>query len=102
MKIALCLITWNEIDGVRHDVPMIDRSKFDQIYCIDGGSTDGTVEYLKESGIPVLKDIPWIGKCLFGSVSTKEVRSELLVFITPHVLDGAPTISPTTPNSHCP
>ena len=40
-----------------------------------------------ESGIPVLKDIPWIGKCLFGSVSTKEVRSELLVFITPHVLD---------------
>ena len=46
MKFALCLITWNEIDGVKHDVPLIDRSKFDQIYCIDGGSTDGTVEYL--------------------------------------------------------
>ena len=53
MKIALCLLTWNEIDGVRHDVPMIDRSKFDQIYCIDGGSTDGTVEYLESAGIPV-------------------------------------------------
>ena len=51
MKVALCLITWNEIDGVKHDVPRIDRSKFDEIYCIDGGSTDGTVEYLEGQGI---------------------------------------------------
>ena len=42
-----------------------------------------------ESGIPILKDIPWIGKWLFGSVSVKEARSELLVFITPYVLDDA-------------
>ncbi len=42
-----------------------------------------------ESGIPLLKDIPWIGKWLFGSVSIKEARSELLVFITPYVLDDA-------------
>ena len=41
------------------------------------------------SGIPLLKDIPWIGKWLFGSVSSKESRSELLVFITPYVLDDA-------------
>ena len=42
-----------------------------------------------ESGIPILKDIPYIGKWLFGSVSHKEGRSELLVFITPYVLDDA-------------
>jgi hypothetical protein len=42
-----------------------------------------------ESGIPILKDIPWIGKWLFGSVTHKETRSELLVFITPYVLDDA-------------
>ena len=53
MTIALCLITWNEIDGVKHDIPLIDRTKFDQIYCIDGGSKDGTVEYLEEQGITV-------------------------------------------------
>ena len=52
-----------------------------------GGLTK-TTNVESESGIPVLKDIPWVGKCLFGSVSTKEVRSELLVFITPHVLDS--------------
>ncbi len=42
-----------------------------------------------ESGIPILKDIPWIGKWLFGSVTHKDARSELLVFITPYVLDDA-------------
>ncbi len=53
-----------------------------------GGLTKKTnVE--SESGIPILKDIPWIGKWLFGSVAMKEARSELLVFMTPYVLDDA-------------
>lgn len=55
MKIALCLLTWNEIDGCRHDLPLIDQSEFDQIYCIDGGSTDGTIDLMKEYGITVYK-----------------------------------------------
>ncbi len=53
MTIALCLLTWNEIEGCKHDVPLIDRSKFEEIYCIDGGSTDGTVEYLESQNIKV-------------------------------------------------
>ncbi|MBR1871326.1 MAG: hypothetical protein IJ802_05820, partial [Kiritimatiellae bacterium] len=40
-----------------------------------------------ETGIPLLKDIPWIGKWLFGSTSTSESRKELLIFMTPYVLD---------------
>ncbi len=55
MTVALCFITWNEIEGCRHDVPLFDFSQFDQIYCIDGGSTDGTVEFLEESGIEIFK-----------------------------------------------
>lgn len=55
MTVALCLLTWNEIDGCKHDIPLIDKTKFDEIYCIDGGSTDGTVEYLEENGITVYK-----------------------------------------------
>lgn len=53
MTIALCLITWNELTGCKHDIPLIDKTRFQQVYCIDGGSTDGTVEYLREQGIPV-------------------------------------------------
>lgn len=55
MTVGLCLLTWNELEGCKHDVPRIDRSRFDQIYCIDAGSTDHTVEYLQEQGITVYR-----------------------------------------------
>jgi len=57
LTVALCLIAWDEIDGVKHDIPLLDRSQFDQIYCIDGGSKDGTKEYLIEQGITVFDQI---------------------------------------------
>ena len=53
-----------------------------------GGLTE-TYKSDKETGIPILKDIPWIGKWLFGSVTQSETRKELLVFMTPYVLDDA-------------
>ena len=53
-----------------------------------GGMTETMVKNV-ESGIPILKDIPWIGKWLFGKVDQEEARKELLVFMTPYVLDDA-------------
>ena len=53
-----------------------------------GGLTETTTAE-SETGIPILKDIPWIGKWLFGSVTQTETRKELLVFMTPYVLDDA-------------
>jgi glycosyltransferase involved in cell wall biosynthesis len=53
MRITLCLLTKNEIAGCRHDVPLIRRELFDEIYAIDGNSTDGTVEFLESINIPV-------------------------------------------------
>ena len=40
-----------------------------------------------DTGIPILKDIPWIGRYLFGKTEDKESRRELLVFMTPYVLN---------------
>ncbi len=34
-------------------VPLIDRRAFEDIYAVDGGSTDGTVEYLRKAGVKV-------------------------------------------------
>lgn len=53
MKISLCLIVWNELQGCKLDVPKLPRDAFDEIYAVDGGSTDGTVEYLQSQGIAV-------------------------------------------------
>ena len=53
-----------------------------------GGLTEKTVTE-DSNGIPLLKDIPYIGKWLFGYVKQEEKRKELLVFMTPYVLDEA-------------
>jgi glycosyltransferase involved in cell wall biosynthesis len=53
VRLTLCLLTWNEIDGCRHDVPRLPIDQFEEVYAIDGGSTDGTCEYLTSFGIPV-------------------------------------------------
>lgn len=53
MKISLCLIVWNELQGCQADVPNLPISEFDEVFAVDGGSTDGTVEYLESQGIKV-------------------------------------------------
>jgi glycosyltransferase involved in cell wall biosynthesis len=53
MKYSLCLIVWNELQGCEIDVPKLPLDAFDEVFAVDGGSTDGTVEYLESAGIPV-------------------------------------------------
>jgi len=42
MKITLCLLVFNERAGCEVDVPKLRRDTFDDVYAVDGGSTDGT------------------------------------------------------------
>lgn len=51
--VTLLLPTLNEIDGMRFIVPQLDRNLFDDILVLDGGSTDGTVEYAVEQKLRV-------------------------------------------------
>lgn len=55
MKISLCLLTYNELVGCRHDLPQILKVKenFEELYAVDAGSADGTIEFLEKHGIPV-------------------------------------------------
>jgi len=53
MARALIILTWNEIDGVRAIIPTLPRDIADEIIAVDGGSTDGTREFLEAQRIPV-------------------------------------------------
>lgn len=53
MKFSLLVMTLNEIEGMKSILPRIKREWFDQILVIDGGSTDGTTEWAKNSGYEV-------------------------------------------------
>jgi len=54
MEISLCLLTWDEIEGCRMDVPRLDLSAFSQVFALDAGSRDGTSEFLTSWGIEVV------------------------------------------------
>lgn len=53
MRIGLCLMVYNEIDGCRQSIPMVLDAGFDEIFAVDGGSTDGTIELLRSAGVEV-------------------------------------------------
>ena len=55
MKFTLIVMTLNEIDGMKMIMPRIQKGWVDQILVIDGGSTDGTVEWSEEAGYVVIR-----------------------------------------------
>jgi len=53
VRLSLCLIVWNELKGCETDVPLLPFEEFHEVFAVDGGSTDGTVEYLLSKNIKV-------------------------------------------------
>jgi glycosyltransferase involved in cell wall biosynthesis len=54
IKTVLIIPTLNEIDGCKAIMPQIDRSWCDEVIVVDGGSNDGTVEWLRANGWRVI------------------------------------------------
>ena len=54
MTTTLLVPTLNEIESIVRVMPQIDRAWCEQILIVDGGSTDGTVEWARDQGYEVL------------------------------------------------
>ena len=52
------------------------------------GGLSKTTEESVDSGIPWLRDWPWIGNKLFGGKSRQKVQKEILVFVTVGITDS--------------
>jgi glycosyltransferase involved in cell wall biosynthesis len=50
---TLLIPTLNEITGMKAIMPRIDRKWVDQVLFMDGGSTDGTIEWARDNGYDV-------------------------------------------------
>jgi len=54
MKVTLLIPTLNEIHGMKTIMPQIKKEWYDQLLIVDGQSTDGTIEYAKKMGYPII------------------------------------------------
>ncbi len=82
MTRTLVLLTLDEIDGVRQLVPRLPRDCADEIIAVDGGSTDGTREFLAEHGIRVCLQARR-GRGEAFRVGVASAAGDCLVFFSP-------------------
>ncbi len=81
--------------GDKLEFPTISTTKLQADISVKSGQTIMLGGLIKtrnvavDKGIPVLKDIPLVGRYLFGSTENTEDSSELMVFLTPHVVKGS-------------
>lgn len=77
---ALFVSTLNEIEGVTSLWEKLPLEAFSEVYALDGGSTDGTVEFFNQKGIPVL---PGVKKGEIFNAGAAATECEELVFFAP-------------------
>jgi len=79
---CLVLLVLNEIDGLRKLWDQIPCKEFREVLAVDGGSTDGSREFLTKRGIPILdQNIP--GRGVAFRVAADASRAERMVFYSP-------------------
>ncbi|MFC1705405.1 glycosyltransferase family 2 protein [Planctomycetota bacterium] len=82
MRLSLTILTYNEITGLRALYDRIPVDAVDEVVAIDGGSTDGTVEFLRSRGVDVYgQDAPGRGEAF--RIAFRRTSGDALLFFSP-------------------
>jgi glycosyltransferase involved in cell wall biosynthesis len=79
---TLVLLTLNEIDGLRQCWDELPLDEFQLVVAVDGGSTDGSREFMAERGVPIL-DQPIAGRGVAFRVAAEASTTERMVYYSP-------------------
>lgn len=82
LKRALVLLTFNEIEALPKLFDKIPLSAADEVFAVDGGSKDGTVEYLKSKNVKVLSQ-PRRGRGCAFQVAVESTDADVLCYYSP-------------------
>ena len=82
MKVSLVVFEINEIDGLKAMMPQLKPEWYDELIVVDGGSTDGSLEYLRDAGYNhFVQQTPGVGGALCDAM--KRVTGDVVVIYAP-------------------
>ena len=79
---TVVLLVLNEIDGLKQVWGQMPLDQFERVVAVDGGSVDGSREFLTKNGVPIL-DQPISGRGVAFRVAAEAVDTERLIFYSP-------------------
>jgi glycosyltransferase involved in cell wall biosynthesis len=86
MRITLCILTRNERPCVEVMFPRLpgpsEAAGYDDVVVIDGGSTDGTLEYFKERGVRLLGQSR-TGRGQAFLMAFEQIEADAYIFFSP-------------------
>jgi glycosyltransferase involved in cell wall biosynthesis len=87
MKISLVLLTFNEIDGLHHVFNSLPLDTVDEVFAVDGGSTDGTREFFQQHTVRIMdQTCPGRGEAFREAF--RQSQCDAIIFFSPDGNEG--------------
>ena len=82
MKTTLLVLSFNEVEGMKVIMPRIPEDVLDEILIVDGGSTDGTIEWAIDAGYEVIiQKNPGLGSAYVEGIAA--ATGEVIITFSP-------------------